>query len=45
MALRQEPRNLCGQGNIVWENMLWVCVFVCVGTGHKGVSTKATSEA
>lgn len=33
MALRQEPRNLCGQGNIVWEkHALGVCVCVC---GHK----------
>ena len=31
MALGQEPRDLCGQGNIVWEKRaLGVCVFVCV---------------
>lgn len=34
MALGQEPRNLCGQGNIVWDKRaLGVCVCVC---GHKG---------
>ena len=31
MSLGQEPRDLCGQGNIVWEKRaLGVCVFVCV---------------
>ena len=51
MALGQEPRDLCGQGNIVWEKRaLGVCVFVCVcvcvcAQEHKGGSTKATLEA
>lgn len=30
MALGQEPRDLCGQGNIVWKKRaLGVCVCVC----------------
>ena len=45
MALGQEPRGLCGQGNIVWEERaLGVCVCVCAQE-HKGGSTKAPSEA
>ena len=33
MALGQEPRDLCGQGNIVWKKRaLGVCVCVCVRT-------------
>ena len=45
MALGQEPRDLCGQGNIVWEKRaLGVCVCVCAQERNGG-STEVASEA
>ena len=41
MALGQEPRGLCGQGNIVWEERaLGVCV--CVRTRAQGRVNQGT---